>query len=368
MVARILVVKHEGVDEDLIRPLVEDNAIFCSPDELDQLRAEPGDVLILAVAPGDVPPMLERLRKSQPGLPVVVLTGSYTEDGTRSAAASGPAEFLSRSDLSSESISRAIRHVTERHRFQAAEEALGVVRRRLDSARRVQQQLFPKPLHTHQLDMWGSVQSRDVSGDFYEFLELPDGRLLVAVGDVTGHGLDAALLMATARAYVRAIVSLSPVVRAADILHILNGLLLDDVGDERFVALSLGLLEWGSGRLDYATAGQPSAYVVEAGGRVRAIAASVGMPLGIEPDSSYEGVALELAPGDRLVMVTDGLLEATSPAGEPFGDETLVRVLGEQGERSARETVADLQQQLERFTGRQQQRDDVTLVVIRLPQ
>jgi len=311
--------------------------------------------------------MLERLADSQPGLPVVVLTGSYAEAGQAAAPpAAGRAEYLSRSGLSSASLSRAMRHVTERYRFHAAEEALGRVRRRLDSARRVQRHLFPKPLHQPQIDMWGEVQSRDVSGDFYDFLELSDGRLLIAVGDVTGHGLDAALLMATARAYLRAVVSLYPIAGAADVLSILNGLLLEDVGDERFVALATGLLDWRSGRLDYASAGQPAAYVQDPQGNCRSVESPPSVPLGIEPESGYEGVRLELAAGDRLVMVTDGLLEATSPTGEPFGEEGLVRFLRNRKE-TARETVQDLQRELERFTHSQQQRDDVTLVVVGLP-
>ncbi len=320
--------------------------------------AEP-DVVVVALPPELLVDCLNTLNTMHPGIPTVVLSGSYQ------GVARGPEEYLARTDLTGDSIARSIKHASQRYRYQAAERALRAVRGELGSARQVQAELFPPP--PPDIDLWGEVSSVGVSGDFYDFLQLPGGQLVIAVGDVTGHGLDAALLMATARAYLRAIVHLVGCANVGDVMGKLNGLLCGDVGDERFVAMSLARLDIGSMTLHYCAAGQPPGYLLTADGIIQELGGMPALPLGIERGTGYESIEFPLAAQDMLVFLTDGVLEANSPAGEYFGTGNLLAALQRHRGLSAREVVGSLQADLTTYAAGVAHRDDLTLVVVKLP-
>ena len=206
----------------------------------------------------------------------------------------------------------------------------------------------------------------DLSGDFADLLPLPDGSLAVALGDVTGHGFGSAILMATARAYLRTLLlegcgELSP----ARILRRMNTLLSHDVGDERFVALSLAVLSPG-GEMTFASAGQPPAYLLNSQGQEQELSTPQNLPLGIEAEAEYEQLGpIAVRPGDVLAMSTDGVLEAASPSGQLFEAERLLAGLRQAPNRSSQALVEFLQQQLDAHCATLPQRDDQSLLVVR---
>jgi serine phosphatase RsbU (regulator of sigma subunit) len=202
-----------------------------------------------------------------------------------------------------------------------------------------------------------------VGGDYYDFVRLPDDRLAIAVGDVAGKGLPAALLMAQFAAETRHRVRLAPALEAA--AADLNGQLREYALDELFITLCLGVLELGTRRFTFCSAGHPLPLVRRADGRIEELGADgSGFPLGIMPDAQYRHVSLELAPGDAVLLFSDGVTDALSARGERYHaaeDSRLRTRLGLAGgspKAIGREIIRDL----EAFSAGRSQFDDITLI------
>jgi serine phosphatase RsbU (regulator of sigma subunit) len=197
-----------------------------------------------------------------------------------------------------------------------------------------------------------------VGGDFYDFLWLPDGRLGLIVGDVSGKGVPAAIVMAITRTMLRSAYHLgSP----GEILEKVNDDLLPDIPPNVFVTCLAALLDSKTGRLQYANAGHdpPFARYASGVGKLRA----TGMPLGLMPDMIYEQKEITLEPGESILFYSDGLAEAHSPHHEMFGFPRIEKFVGahSEGERMIDSLLAEL----ERFTGEGwEQEDDITLLTL----
>ena len=195
----------------------------------------------------------------------------------------------------------------------------------LDIARQIQQGLLPtsKPdLPGYDISGW-SRSANKTGGDYYDWQALPDGRLLVSLADVSGHGIGPALVAAVCRAYARASVASNE--ESLDrIIDRLNALLMDDMPDGRFVTFVGILLDPRRHRAQMISAGHgPLFRCVTSRGELIESDAD-GLPLGLVPDNEY-GPANEFAlePGDSVLLVTDGLFEWTNAAGEAYGLERL---------------------------------------------
>src|SRR5215208_1786344 len=227
-------------------------------------------------------------------------------------------------------------------------------------ARLIQHTLLPKSLpqlEGHQMAVYYQP-AREVGGDFYDFLRLPDGRLGLIVGDVSGKGVPAAIVMAITRTMLRAAYHLgSP----GEILKQVNDNLFPDIPPNMFVTCLAALLDSRTGRLQYANAGHDLPYVRHADGvgRLRAR----GMPLGLMPNMSYEQKGITLEPGESVLLYSDGLVEAHNPQREMFG---FPRMQGFVGAHPDAATLIDsLLAELERFTGEEwEQEDDITLLTL----
>src|SRR5215203_4099003 len=202
--------------------------------------------------------------------------------------------------------------------------------------------------------------ARELGGDFYDFIDLPDGRLGLVVGDVAGKGVPAAIVMAITRTLLRAAYRMgSPA--PGEILEQVNNILYRDIPANMFVTCLAALLDSRSGRLQYANAGHDLPYVRHADGvgRLRAR----GMPLGLMPNMSYEQKEITLEPGESILLYSDGLVEAHNPQREMFG---FPRMQGFVGAHPDAATLIDsLLAELERFTGEEwEQEDDITLLTL----
>jgi serine phosphatase RsbU (regulator of sigma subunit)/predicted ester cyclase len=228
-------------------------------------------------------------------------------------------------------------------------------------ARRIQQASLPKEVP--EIQGWQInphyQPAREVGGDFYDFLELEDGRLGLVVGDATGHGVPAALVMSTTCGMLRA-VALS-VDSPGEVLVRVNEALSDRIPPSMFVTCFYAILEPKSGRLLYANAGHDLPYVRRGKGAEDLRAR--GMPLGLMPGMSYEEKEVILGAGDSALFYSDGLVEAHDPEGEMFGFPRLQALVAEHAEG---EPLVDfLMEKLRSFTGeRWEQEDDITLVTL----
>ena len=234
----------------------------------------------------------------------------------------------------------------------------------LQVARRIQQASLPKEVPT--LEGWQIAPyyqpAREVGGDFYDFLELKDGRLGVVIGDATGHGVPAALLMSTTCGMLRAVaLSLdSP----GDVLERVNEALFARIPPGTFVTCFYGVLDPQSGRFAYANAGHDLPYVHRgSGGGTAEELRARGMPLGLMPGMSYEEKEVTLEAGESVLFYSDGLVEAHDPEGEMFGFPRLRTLVAEHGKERA--LVDLLMEELYSFAGDGwEQEDDITLVTL----
>jgi PAS domain S-box-containing protein len=231
-------------------------------------------------------------------------------------------------------------------------------------ARIVQQKLYPaRAPKLAGFDLAGAAFPADhTCGDYFDFLPAADGRVGIAVGDVSGHGFGAALLMAETRAYLR---SLSKTTTdLGEILRQLNLLLCHDTEDERFVTLMLTLLDPARKTIVYSSAGHIHGYVLDRSGATRHVLDSTGTPLGIFGDSEFaSSPEIPLAKGDLLLLLTDGAAEAQDRNGDFFETERVLRVVAEERQRSSAQIVRRLRAAIEEFAGDSPQRDDITVVV-----
>src|SRR5215212_9887389 len=170
--------------------------------------------------------------------------------------------------------------------------------------------------------------AREVGGDFYDFHLLSDGRLGVVVGDATGKGVPAALVMASARSMLRAVAQTSN--SPGDVLRRVNDPLATDIPPNMFVTCFYAILDPKSGILTYANAGHDLPYLHHRG-ECEELRAR-GMPLGLMPGMGYEEDEIVLKGGESVLFYSDGLVEAHEPKGEMFGFPRLRALVGEHGE------------------------------------
>jgi serine phosphatase RsbU (regulator of sigma subunit) len=236
------------------------------------------------------------------------------------------------------------------------------VEQELHVARRIQQASLPEAVPA--LEGWDIYPNyrpaREVGGDFYDFLELEDGRLGLVVGDATGKGVPAALVMSTTCGMLRAVTQASDY-SPGEVLQRVNEALTTRIPANMFVTCFYGVLDPGTGSFAYANAGHDLPYVRRGGDAEELMAR--GMPLGLMPGMTYEEKEIALDAGEAALFYSDGLVEAHNPEGEMFGFPRLQALVAEHAEG---ESLVDfLMEELYSFTGvRWEQEDDITLVTL----
>jgi len=257
-----------------------------------------------------------------------------------------------------------IRDTTERRR---AEMELRETQEQFQIAREIQQRLFPGSApQMPGFDLAGvSYPAEATGGDYFDYFPMFSPGLGIGIGDVSGHGIGPALLMAETRAYLRILARNRD--DLGDILIRANRILAEDVGSERFVTLLLAKLIFEPRSLLYASAGHTTGYVLNAAGEIKAALKRTGIPLGIQPDTHYQvGPEIPLETGDLVLLITDGIEETLSPDNEFFGIDRILEVVRSNRQLSAREIVEALYQAGRKFTNSTPLGDDFTAVVLKV--
>jgi serine phosphatase RsbU (regulator of sigma subunit) len=237
------------------------------------------------------------------------------------------------------------------------------IEQELRVARLIQQTLLPKSVPgLAGYDVAAYYRpAREVGGDFYDFLELEDGRLGLVVGDATGHGVPAALMMANTQSVLRAVAQRGGS-EPGRILAEVNEVLLAYIPPSMFVTCFYAILDPRSGTLRYANAGHDLPYLWH-GCDCEELRAR-GMPLGLMPQMSYEEKEMVLDTGEGVLFYSDGLVEAHNPEGEMFGFPRLRALIAQHAEEE-RALKEFLMKELHSFTGEGwEQEDDITLVTL----
>jgi anti-sigma regulatory factor (Ser/Thr protein kinase) len=203
--------------------------------------------------------------------------------------------------------------------------------------------------------------AREVSGDFYDFLELEDGRLGLIVGDASGKGIPAAMVMANTRSVLRTVAQGGDIA-PGQVLEEANEILYPDIPPNMFVTCFYGVLDPSSDTFTYANAGHDLPYL-QRNGDAEELRAR-GMPLGLMPGMSYEEREVVVDAGESVLFYSDGLVEAHDPQGEMFGFPRLRRLVAEHDEEE-HSLVDFLLEELYTFVAEGwEQEDDITLVTL----
>jgi sigma-B regulation protein RsbU (phosphoserine phosphatase) len=304
---------------------------------------------------------LTRLHGEVPAVPIVVLSGIEEREVALQAVREGAHDYVLKGRVTADALARIIRFAIERQKRMDFE-------RELRAAEDVQANLFPAtPPGVAGLDIAGAAHSAgNACGDYYDFLDLPTGEIGLVVGDVSGHGMAAALRMVEVRAYLRSLVRHT--IDLGGILTGLNRFMIHESaygsdGFQQFVTLFFAAIDRHDFTMRYASAGHP-AYIVHDSGRSTHLA-STGVALGIVDVDIEPGPTLCLDAGDTLVIPTDGIEESMAFDGTRFGTARLLSLVHEHRRDPASTILERLYAEARSFSSVDVQLDDMTAVIVR---
>jgi sigma-B regulation protein RsbU (phosphoserine phosphatase) len=239
------------------------------------------------------------------------------------------------------------------------------LRYEFDVAAQLQRRILPpEPPRPPGFDIAGLCEpAREVGGDFYDWTELSDIRFGLLIGDACGKGMGAAFLINESRSIIRAHLQDTPSAGAA--LRRTNHTLFESrTLDDTFTTMLCMVLTVPSRRLDFASAGHPSAIFYRPSTGEMAELNTTGWPLGLEPENAIGEGTVTLVAGDVVVGFTDGVIDATNPQGEQFGRSRLEQIVRENHSLCASELTLHIKQEVLNFCAEAAQFDDLTLLVI----
>jgi sigma-B regulation protein RsbU (phosphoserine phosphatase) len=238
----------------------------------------------------------------------------------------------------------------------------------LKNAREVQRVLLPQedPVVTGFRVNGTNLPAKIISGDYYDYIDLPNGKLGVAIADVSGKGVPAGLLMAMCRSLLRAFSQANTSPSAA--LSTVNRYLFPDIREDMFISMIYGILDPADGSLTFARAGHEPALIFRKATGLVEISKPKGLALGIDSGNVFERVTADeritLSSGDCVLLFTDGVKEALDASEEEFGLDRLSDTFRDAAQLGAEAVVKQVQEVVKSFTGNGPQMDDVTIVAI----
>jgi len=235
------------------------------------------------------------------------------------------------------------------------------------AAQKIQEHILPEaPPVIPGFQIAGAYQPAEfAAGDHYDHFIANDGSLGFGIGDVSGHGFSSALLMASTHAYIHALTGMG--LNLSQVFSQANDNLNRETDTGQFITAIMGRIDPATRQLTYVSAGHPSGYVIDHAGEVKAELTSTGIPLAILPDREYpQGDPVHLETGDVVVLLTDGVLEAESPADDLFGEERALAVVRGCVDRTADEIIMEIIRAVDEFRDGGPQDDDITAVVIKV--
>ncbi|MBC7924505.1 MAG: SpoIIE family protein phosphatase [Bryobacteraceae bacterium] len=301
-------------------------------------------------------------------LKTVIISAYDDMENIRAAMNGGAYDFLTKpidfADLE-RTIDKTQRELQILRQGREAQEELLTLEHELRIATRLQQAILPEVITgREEFEIAASMAAaRRVSGDFYDFFLIDANRLGLAIGDVSGKGIPAALFMAVSRTLLRAtaLQGGSP----GEVLEHVNRVLLKQSGGEIFLTLIYGVLDLETGDFRFSSGGQPPAYLSSSRQTGRFLREPGGLMLGVMEDARYMDGQAHLDPGDGLLFYTDGVTEAENAAREFFTEARLKTALENARDRSAEHLLEEVLSSVNLFTKGLEQGDDLTLLAVR---
>jgi len=252
----------------------------------------------------------------------------------------------------------------ERERLAATEENRKILLRELQQAAEIQREFLPRVApHIPGLQLAGfNIPCHSVGGDYYDFIPLPNGKVIVVLGDVAGKGMSAALLMVNLQARVQVLTEqpASPL----EMVAVLNRGMFKVCPGNRFVTFFLAEIDPDTGTLSFSNAGHNPPMLVRDDGACEMLEGG-GPVLGVLDKMPYTGLTCQLQEGDTVTLFSDGVTEAVNEADEEYGEARLEQFLIKNHDLPAKELVSRIHQDVKDFAGNAAQNDDVTIVVVK---
>jgi len=257
--------------------------------------------------------------------------------------------------------------VLENAKLREQEQELISMREEIKVAQSIQRGFLPdKGVELDSCEAVGfNTPAKEVGGDYYDIVRLGGERLFLSLGDVSGKGVPAALLMANAQAVLRSQLLDSDEVPLTRLARSLNHLICQFTPPEQFITASFGIFHSNDKTYRYINAGHEPPIVVRKNGTIEPLT-DAGLILGVMPDYEYEEYSVKLNSGDLLFVFTDGVTEAFDEQGEEYGETRVKEFLKKRVGKKASEIGADMMTELSRFRGEGVQTDDITMLILRL--
>ncbi|HVP45490.1 MAG TPA: SpoIIE family protein phosphatase [Bryobacteraceae bacterium] len=333
---------------------------------LDKLKSQPYDLLLMdlnytrdTTSGQEGLDLLARIQDIDNTLPVVAMTAWGSVELAVEAMQHGVRDFV----LKPWENSRLLRTLSEQiEKGRRKREKLRKEKEEIEDARAVGEALLPKSIpEIPGLEIATTTQPvRTLSGDYFDVLSLGESKLGIAIADVIGKGVPAALLMSNVQASVRALAEEAR--HPGELTRRLNRSVCRNTTPGKFVTFCYCAVDMSTRRVSYTNAGHCAPVLVRANGEIERLEAG-GAVLGVFPEWPYEQGEVSLAPGDRLLLFTDGITEASNARDEEFGEERLAQLASALRDRGAHELKNRILQAVSIFTGGRAQ-DDATLVIV----
>ena len=311
--------------------------------------------------------LLDQIPEVNPNIRSVIISAYGDMKNIRTAMNRGAFDFITKpidfKDLQV-TIDRTLNHVEELKAALSARDKLVSLQNELDVASNIQQSILPTELpQEHDYQMFGSMKSaRNVGGDFYDVVRLPDRRVGLAIADVSDKGVPAALFMMSTRTLLKgaAIGAINP----GDVIGTVNQLLCEDNEAAMFVTLIYGVYDPETGRLTYANGGHNPPLIVHSDNSSTLLPPTDGLALGLVPGYEYQQRTVTVAPGEALVLYTDGVTEAMNGDEEEFGVERLQDIFKKSNPHEPYAITRLVFDAVDTFAGDTPQSDDVTCLTL----
>jgi len=372
---KILLIEDDADDVWVMRGLLDDRwdgpfeliNVELLSDAVELADRRPFDVILLDLTLPDSRglPTFLAVQDRFEGVPVVVLSGYDDEQTAISAVQAGAQDYLVKGQVDDRLLVRSIRYAIERSKRTRAEDGLRDTMEEFRAAQEIQQQLYPAEAPSLEgFDVAGALYpAKATAGDYFDYIPMLEDCMGIVVGDVSGHGMGPALLMAETRACLRTLVQ--SYYDVGDILTRANRVLAADTDDFHFVTLAMARLDPHDRSLIYASSGQRG-YLLGKGREVT-ILDSTSLPLGVNADTVVPTAPpITLEPGQIVVFFTDGVFEAESPGLVRFGVQRALEIIRSDRDRPAQEIVETLYQEITGFCRNRPQIDDITVVIVKV--
>ncbi len=306
-----------------------------------------------------------------PALKCIMVSAYGDMDNIRSAMNQGAFDFTTKpidlGDLE-RTIEKAAEQIAFVKKAQEEHSQLTSIQNDLHVAQEIQETILPKELPAFPEDIRrrfdlaaGMKAAKYVGGDFYDYFKIDGTRLGIVIGDVSGKGVPAAIFMAISRTILRTIALSCP--SCADCLRQANEILSNDSVEDMFVTVFYGILDLSTGHLKYSNAGHNPPIVIRRADGSTTLEPTGDIALGAVPGITYSEKETVLAPGDSLLLYTDGVTEAMNSAGELFGTTRLQNLCSSPAD-SPQALIDNISASLAAFTAGAPQSDDITLLAV----